>query len=133
MNENQTLQANNEQSGKKQWIPTWTGVVLILVLVATFIFFFWKFQDTGNSVKQAIESQKAGNNETAQIATQENPEIGNTAPDAANSGAIPASASQESESTMDINYEVKKLDESVNSVSENDFESSAYSDVQIGL
>jgi Sec-independent protein translocase protein TatA len=138
MNENQTPQINNEQQNKGQQIPSWVGIVLILVLVGTFVFFFWKFQQTGSSVKQAIESQKAASEETAnQIVSQENPATGNTAPSTAANETIPApasaAASQSSGSTVDINYEVKKMDDSANSVDENDFDSNNYSNAQIGL
>jgi len=137
MNENQTPQINNGPEKKEQSIPSWVGVALILVLVGTFIFFFWKFQETGNSVKQVIESQKAANNETAQIVSQENPVSGNTAPSTAVEEAVPipvpAPASQSSGSTVDVSYEVKKMDEYNNSVDENDFDSSNYSNAQIGL
>ena len=125
MNENQTPQINNAPEKKDQLIPSWIGVVLILVLVGTFVFFFWKFQETGSSVKQTIESQKAVSNQNSeQIASQEN----TAAPEAA-----PAAASQSTGSTVDVNYEVKKLDESANSVNENDFDSNKYADAQIGL
>lgn len=135
MSENQTFQTNNGQPGKEQWIPTWAGIALILVLVATFIFFFWRFQETGDSVKQAVESQKAINEKNSdQIVSQENPATGSTAPSpAADATAAPATPSQSSGSTVDVNYEVKKLDESANSVSENDFDSNSFSNVQIGL
>jgi hypothetical protein len=136
MNENQTPQINNEPEKKEQLIPSWVGVALILVLAGTFVFFFWKFQETGSSVKQVVESQKATTIQTTdQIVSQENPAVGNTAPSPAVTGTAPApvSASQSTGSTVDVNYEVKKLDDSANSVNENDFDSNKYADAQIGL
>jgi hypothetical protein len=133
MNENQTPQINNGSEKKEQSIPSWVGIVLIILLVGTFIFFFWKFQETSNSVKQAVETQKATSDEPPQIVSQENPQVGNTAPSAAVSETAPAPAIQISGSTVDISYEIKKLDESNNSIDEDDFDSNNYSDAQIGL
>lgn len=140
MNENQTPQINNGPEKREQIIPSWVGVVLIIILVGTFIFFFWKFQETGNSVKQVVESQKAASNEsTNQIVSQENTVAGNTAASSSNTAApatVPAPAappSQSSGSKVDVSYEVKKMDESANSVNEGDFDSNNYADAQIGL
>ena len=135
MNENQTPQINNEPKNKEQLIPSWVGVILILVLVGTFIFFFWKFQETGNSVKQSVESQKAISSQASnQIVSQESSTAGNVASNTAVPKVVPAApASQSSSSTIDINYEVKKMDESNNSVDENNFDSNDYSNAQIGI
>ena len=136
MNENQTPQINNGPERKEQLIPSWIGVVLILVLIGTFVFFFWKFQEEGSLVKQTVESQKAVSNQTSeQIVSQENPATGNTAPSTSATEATPAptTVAQSSGSTVDVSYEVKKLDESANSVDENNFDSNNFANAQIGL
>ncbi len=123
-NNNQTAQPALEEK-KGQIIPTWVGVIVIIALVGAFIFLFLKFKkvsvDTAELQEPARTNQIKDSNATEQGAPAEN------------SASAEENLDVPSGSNVNIDYELKKMDESVDAVSENDFDSNNFSNAEIGL
>lgn len=133
MNEQTNMpQINNEQKNKEQIVPTWVGILIVIALVGAFVFFFWKFQDANEKNKQIeVQAPVTGRSQ------EETPALQETVPPAGQTVAIPSESSedvaQNSSTNIDIDYELKKMDESADLVNETDFDSGNFSNAQIGL
>lgn len=124
---------NPEDNNQEKPIPTWVGLVVIIALVGSFIFFFWKFQKINEENKSIVNSKS-----TTEQVNSKNPPVESTV-DSVQSGTQAEVADQEDDtgqvsgSSIDIDYELKKLDESANTMNENNFNSANFSDANLGL
>lgn len=130
MNEEiQNPQTNNQQSeeNKSQAFPAWAVVVSILLIILIVIGIYFVFVKPKNVIAPiqpgAQEQTKNVQPETQVPAAGEvntQTETGIMGEDAATSN-------------VDVDYELKKMDESIGSVNDNDFNSGGLSNAEIGL
>jgi cytoskeletal protein RodZ len=131
---------NKQPENKQQAIPTWAGILIVIALVVAFILLFLKFQN------MSLNNQTAGNPKAAAPSSpavssgnEANPAEGTTAPAEGTTAPAPSNEppavtpAPAAKSSINIDYEINKMDDSANSVSENDFNSANFSDAQIGL
>lgn len=132
INTNPQVQNNNsaEPAKPKEPIPIWVGILILLALAGGFVYFFWKSQSTvSKNTEPAVQNNVASNPAPAVSNTPNTesaepvPPVDNTAP------AAPAVGS----ASINIDTELKKIDDSANSVNENDFDSNNFSNAEIGL
>jgi hypothetical protein len=133
MNEEiQNSQIGNKQLEKNeaQAFPAWAKIVSALLAVLIIIGLYLVFAKSKNAdvLPQSADQKQA---ETTQSENQV-PVSGGTLSETENQEEI-VTADQGITSNVDVDYEMKKMDESIGSVDDNDFSSGSFSDAEIGL
>lgn len=129
--QNSKIENESSEKNKSQTFPIWAKAILILLAILIIIGIYMIFAKPKNPdvpVQSMVQEQ-------AKVVQSENNQVpanGETAPKTESQPATDV-ANQDATSSVDVDYEVKKMDESINSVDDGDFNSGSFSDAEIGL
>ena len=119
---NEEIQTNNqpeiqpEGDKNKNHIPTAIGFAIAFAVIISFLLLFFKFREASAPVQNPSDAKTVSQEKKS------------TAPESSK-----VEISQDAKGNVDMDAELKKLDTSVNSASESDFNSADFSDSSMGL
>jgi len=136
-----SINNNPAEEKKESGIPVIIGMVITVALVGALVVLYMKYQKVNSDFKNQNAAQKQeAQTDTAESAIVTEGEVVMPSEETIPSTTAPANVSEDEtennsgiSSTVNINYEVKKLDSFADSINPNDFSENNLSDANLSI